>query len=692
MKSYITYWSVILFMIAFTSACKKDVDTTLTDREMAPRTLTITVGMPTVRSITQEEGSNDIRLKWEVGQRGIRVVFYQGAKTIPSQEDITITEVLDDGNKATFNISIPDGIDPSRSFDLMGTTSWRTPWKGQRVSIGDRSYKMSDSDERLDRLPLYFEAFNVRQGDKPELSLQHLGSMVVIHVKNTSQQDLRDISFELKSQISGYESPFFHNPHSFPGKEALVLIPYDFRNGVIWSEAKIDWSQENMFPTNQASLLSGEAATFVHWVCPTGKPVQKDDCVLTITGDNAPSGITWPALPAREALEIGKAYHIYAIYDGQALRLSQDAFPDQPPAQGYMTLTTEKAVGEGIILRIDAEERDQSSVWIDLNNNGVKDNEEGVTVFSEDQEYILGAQTITVYGNVTGFSCLEQKITSLDVSNNTALTELGCQFNQLTTLEVDNNTALKKFYCHSNQLTALDVGNNTALTNFYCCYNQLTSLDVSKNTALTTLNSSANPLISLDVSKNTALTYLSCEENQLTALDVSNNTALGILYCSSNQLTSLDVSKNTALSWLGCSSNQLTTLDVSNNTALTHLYCDYNQLTALDVGNNTALIALLCNSNQLTALDVSKNTVLTYLHCHSNEQLSSLKIFGSIDDVIDCTFCKLSAETLNTIFETLPDVRSVTDDSKRKELYIHDNEGTEACDKSIAIKKGWTVY
>lgn len=692
MKSYITYWSVIIFVIALLSACKKDVDATLIDREKAPRTLTIVVGMPTVRSITQEEGSDDIRLKWEVGQRGIRVVFYQGGKSIPSQEDITITEVLDDGNKATFNISIPDGIDTSQPFDLMGTTSWRTPWEGRFLSVGDRSYKMSDSDERLDRVPLYFEAFNIRQGDKPEIAFQHLGSMVVIHVKNTSQQDLRDISFELKcNTFSWYTSPFLHNFISHPGRESLILLPYEIKKGVNWMGAGAGWSQENMFPKNQASLLSGEAATFVHWVYPTGVPVPENLYSLTITGDNAPSNIYLPHLSARDALEIGKAYHIYAIYDGEILRLTQDTFPDQPPIQRYMTLTTEKAVGEGIILRIDAEERDKSSVWIDLNNNGVKDNEEGVTVFFEDQEYILGAQTITVYGNVTGFSCLEQRITSLDVSNNTALTELGCQFNQLTTLDVDNNTALKKFYCHSNQLTALDVGNNTALTNFYCCYNQLTSLDVSKNTALTTLNSSANPLISLDVSKNTALTYLSCEENQLTALDVSSNTALGILYCSSNQLTSLDVSKNTALSWLGCSSNQLTALDVSNNTALGILYCSSNQLTALDVGNNTALIVLLCESNQLTALDVSKNTVLTYLHCHSNEQLSSLKISDSIDDVIDCTFCKLSAETLNTIFETLPDVRFLTDGNKNKVLHVQGNPGADECNTKIATDKGWTI-
>ena len=96
----------------------------------------------------------------------------------------------------------------------------------------------------------------------------------------------------------------------------------------------------------------------------------------------------------------------------------------------------------------------------------------------------------------------------------------------------------------------------TALTGLTCNENQLTSLDVSKNTALTWLTCVSNQLTSLDLSKNTALTSLNCEGNQLKSLDVSQNTALTHLDCEGNQLTSLDVSQNTALTHLGCEGNQ----------------------------------------------------------------------------------------------------------------------------------------
>ena len=245
--------------------------------------------------------------------------------------------------------------------------------------------------------------------------------------------------------------------------------------------------------------------------------------------------------------------------------------------------------------------------------------------------------------------CYYNQLTSLDVSKNTALTELSCEGNQLTSLDVSKNTALTKLYCNGNQLTSLDVSNNTALTDLECSGNQLTSLDVSNNTALTDLECNGNQLTSLDVSKNTALTELSCYLNQLTSLDVSKNTALTDLNCSYNQLTSLDVSKNTALTDLYCSGNQLTSLDVSKNTALTDLYCYANQLTSLDLSNNTALNELWCYENQIKGI------------------------------------------TMDALINSLP----INESDEEHKLYIHYLNETNVCTHSqvAAIKaKGWMPY
>lgn len=193
--------------------------------------------------------------------------------------------------------------------------------------------------------------------------------------------------------------------------------------------------------------------------------------------------------------------------------------------------------------------------------------------------------------------CNENQLTSLDVSKNTALTDLGCNNNQIISLDVSNNTLLEKLDCANNQFASFDISNNTALTSLYCGGNKLISLDVRNNIALTELTCVYSQITSLDVSNNLSLTKLNCFYNKLTSLDVSNNTALIDLRCDQNKLTSLDVSNNTALTWLYCFANQLTSLDVSNNTALTNLSCSNNQLTSLDIGNNPLLTEFGCSNN-----------------------------------------------------------------------------------------------
>ncbi|MDC0204384.1 hypothetical protein OAJ65_01150 [Flavobacteriales bacterium] len=139
----------------------------------------------------------------------------------------------------------------------------------------------------------------------------------------------------------------------------------------------------------------------------------------------------------------------------------------------------------------------------------------------------------------------------------------------------------------------------------WCWDNQLTTLDVSQNTALTELICTGNQLTSLDVSQNTALDTLWCQNNQITSLDVSQNTALIALYCQDNQLTSLDVSNNTLLEQLNCTDNYIECLDVSGATALTYLQCGDNLLEQLNTKNgNWQNMTVVANDNNLTCVEV----------------------------------------------------------------------------------------
>jgi Leucine-rich repeat (LRR) protein len=352
-------------------------------------------------------------------------------------------------------------------------------------------------------------------------------------------------------------------------------------------------------------------------------------------------------------------------------------------AQSSMTMTTDATIirlglaGTGDII-ID---------WGDETSNTTATLTYDLTNYSHNYSG-SSTHTITIIGeNVTGFSCYGNQLTSLDVSNCRALTQLYCDNNQLTSLDVSNNSALTYLSCYGNQLTSLDVSNNSALTDLSCSRNQLTSLDVSKNNALEGLQCNNNLLTIVDLSNNTALRSLSCDNNQLTSLDVSKNNALEGLQCNNNPLTSLDVSNNTALTFLSCDNNQLTSLDVSKNNALEMLQCNNNPLTSLDVSNNTALTFLSCFRNQLRSLDVSKNNALEMLQCDNN-QLTNLNVSNNTAlRSLSCDNNQLTSAELDALFGTL---NSST--IWGKTISIYNNPGTSSCNRCIATNKGWTLY
>jgi hypothetical protein len=178
--------------------------------------------------------------------------------------------------------------------------------------------------------------------------------------------------------------------------------------------------------------------------------------------------------------------------------------------------------------------------------------------------------------------------------------------------------------------------------------NNVTSVDLSQNMALTTLGCIFNQLTALDLSTNTQLEWISCQNNQLSTL-LLNSENLSVIECWENQLTALDVSQAAALTMLDCHNNLITELDISQNINLTQLRCPANFLTVLDTSNNVQLSSLVCGNNNIVSLDITQNVVLgiflaanipelTYLDMRNgnNENLGSVNVFGT--DNLQCIF------------------------------------------------------
>ncbi len=138
-------------------------------------------------------------------------------------------------------------------------------------------------------------------------------------------------------------------------------------------------------------------------------------------------------------------------------------------AQGVITMTASKAVGETVKLRIEA----NGNVTIE----GVK---ELPQLGKDKKNYTLTSQTITIHGDVTKLDCSDNQLTSLDLPKSTVLTELFCFENKLTSLDVSKNIALTELYCSNNQLTSLNVSRCARLNTLYCDSNRINGKAMNK--------------------------------------------------------------------------------------------------------------------------------------------------------------------------------------------------------------------
>lgn len=185
--------------------------------------------------------------------------------------------------------------------------------------------------------------------------------------------------------------------------------------------------------------------------------------------------------------------------------------------------------------------------------------------------------------------------------------EIFCHKNKLTSIDVSNNTALEKLHCYSNELQQLNVSGNIHLQSLICHTNHLTQLNLENNSELKELDCDRNEINELKVEQNIALEILSCGGNRLKHLDISNNKELRQLFCDGNQLIGLDINNNPNIAYCNCAGNQYD-VEVDENNQI-----DLSQLPGkMDVSKTNGWTDATVDGNILT---VKKGvSVVTYMY------------------------------------------------------------------------------
>lgn len=201
-------------------------------------------------------------------------------------------------------------------------------------------------------------------------------------------------------------------------------------------------------------------------------------------------------------------------------------------------------------------------------NNAINTNGDSEIQVSEAQTYsglirvdglsISDVTGVEAFVNITEFHAMNNSLTSIDLSQNTAITRLTLRGNSLTALDLSANTALQTILIQQNNISSIDLTNHSSLGNFQCGDNNISTL---------VLPTTANSLKTL---------YL--EDNQISSLDVSMYPDLRTLVVYNNNLTSIDISSNPKVNSLHARYNNLSSLNVANGNNVNFLYmvADWN--------------------------------------------------------------------------------------------------------------------
>ncbi|WP_293965101.1 T9SS type A sorting domain-containing protein [uncultured Porphyromonas sp.] len=104
----------------------------------------------------------------------------------------------------------------------------------------------------------------------------------------------------------------------------------------------------------------------------------------------------------------------------------------------------------------------------------------GDYAYTETMKYRALADTIRVYGTLSGIDCSDnkEKLTYIDIAKMPSLQDLFCQNNNLELLDLTRATQLVWLYCGENRLTRLDLSPLLNLNVLDCAKNQLAEIDL----------------------------------------------------------------------------------------------------------------------------------------------------------------------------------------------------------------------
>ena len=321
MKSIYKYLLSLAVSATILPACRDEANQVVEQGVAKKHSRTLQVSTPDEAGgaramLVANQGTKDFYVHWSAGDK-VQIFCQQGQHFL-DLGSFPLEHIAEDKRSAQLNISYPDVIDLEKPYMLYGVYGAAAKYTPIGQGVGGKH----TADEGLVfdaspiigkpvadfRPPLYFKQKIDPKVSGNALQFAHYGTYEIVKMENASKQAVRVLAPQLASATNElwYARPASNKSNLFlPSKgttqEASLLAAH--QTGA------------------ERTLQSGESRVFVNWYRPTDTPLSKAKLVATIDGVKQTS--TERALPKAMTLQVGRAYHLTAVWDGKKLTYDQ---------------------------------------------------------------------------------------------------------------------------------------------------------------------------------------------------------------------------------------------------------------------------------------------------------------------------------------------------------------------------------
>ena len=321
MKSIYKYLLSLAVSAAILPACRDEANQVVEQGVGKKHSRTLQVSTPDEAGgaramLVANQGTKDFYVHWSAGDK-VQIFCQQGQHFL-DLGSFPLEHIAEDKRSAQLNVLYPDVIDLAKSYTLYGVYGAAAKYTPIGQSVGGKHTAdeglVFDASPIIGKPvadfcpPLYFKQEIDPKVSGNVLQFAHYGTYEIVKMENASKQAVRVLAPQLASVT---DELWYAHPAS---NKSNLFLP-----------SKDTTQEASLLAAHQAgveqTLQSGESRVFVNWYRPTDTPLTRAKLVATIDGVKQTS--TERALPKAMKLQVGRAYHLTAVWDGKKLTYDQ---------------------------------------------------------------------------------------------------------------------------------------------------------------------------------------------------------------------------------------------------------------------------------------------------------------------------------------------------------------------------------